>query len=585
MIHVGGPVPSPSRWTLLLTGVVVSAASMWLAWRGPAFSLAATAPSASVAELAAGWALILTGIAARTRRPASPFGWILAVGGLAWFLVEWPNPASAGSLVFSIGLVFHVAYPALIAHAVIVFPDGRLKPLIPRVVVAAGYLTNIAVLGLLPTLFFEPSGARCVGCPGNVLSVGSNVDLVTTAVRLGLVLEVAWIGAAIVALIDRLVRANSVSRRLIAPVLLPAMVFLPLVAIDAIHGFQRGNLSNDLLDLVLWYGQAAALLAMAGGVELEGVRARRARRQVAEIVLDLTTAPPAGQLRDRLAATLGDPGLRLAYAVSGGRLADALGHLVEVVPEPGRTDTRVERGTVLVGVVSHRIDLLDDPERLSESIAAARLAFENERLHAETQRQLEDLRASRVRIVDTADRQRRRLERDLHDGAQQRLVHLAMDVGLARLRLAKDGDAVRAARLADVDVQLREALAELREVAHGIYPNELVEGLAAGVAVFAEGAPIPVRILAMPVDRVDSRVEAAAYFVIVQATLGAEVTTAQVSVERLGDRLVIDVDCDGPEPASLVSLEDRVGALDGTISIRSSVGGEYGIHAEIPCAS
>ena len=363
------------------------------------------------------------------------------------------------------------------------------------------------------------------------------------------------------------------------------MAFLVFVAIDAIHGFQRASLSNDSFDIALWYGQAVAILVLAGGVELEGVRARRTRRQVAEIVLDLAGSLPAGRLQGRLAATLGDPSLRLAYAVSGGRLADAHGRLVEGVPEPGQTETRVERGTELVAVLSHRLDLLDDPEHLSASIAAARLALENERLHAETQRQVEDLRASRARIVDTADGERRRLERDLHDGAQQRLVHLSMGVGLARLRLDRSGDAALAGRLGVVDMELREALVELREVAHGIYPTALAEGLAAGVAVLAEGAPIPIRILAMPVTRVDPRVEAAAYFVIAQTALNADATSVQVRVELLDDRLVIDVDSEGRRPGSIATLEDRVGALDGTLSIRTAVGGRYSIHAEIPCAS
>ena len=356
--------------------------------------------------------------------------------------------------------------------------------------VAAAYLTNIVVLGVLPTLFFEPGSAGCPGCPDNAFALGSDVGLVTSFTRLGLLLEVAWIAAAIGLLIARLMRVSVASRRLSAPVLVPGIAFFVCVALDAMHAFQRGYLSNDALDLTFWYGQAVALVAMAAGVELEAIRARRARQQVTQIVLDLAGSTPPGRLRDRLASTLGDPGLRLAYAVSDGRLVDADGRLVELVPGAGRTDTRVERGNELVAWLSHRTELLDDPERLRESIAASRLVIENERLHAESQLQLDELRASRVRIVDTADRERRRLERDLHDGAQQRLVHLSMAVGLARLRLG-DGDGVHAARdvLAQVDVELREALADLREVAHGIYPIELAEGLAAGAAVLAEGLP------------------------------------------------------------------------------------------------
>ena len=275
-----------------MTGLAVAGTSIWLAWRGPAFSIAGTSPYATVAELAAGWALIVSGIAARRRRPASRFGLILAVAGVAWFLVEWPNPASAGSALFSVGLVFHVAYPALIAHAVLGFPTGRLGAPIARVVVAAAYLTNIVVLGVLPTLFFEPGSAGCPGCPDNAFALGSDVGLVTSFTRLGLLLEVAWIAAAIGLLIARLMRVTAASRRLSAPVLVPGIAFLVCVAIDAMHAFQRGYLSNDALDLTFWYGQAAALVAMAAGVELEAIRARRARQQVTQIVLDLAGSTP-----------------------------------------------------------------------------------------------------------------------------------------------------------------------------------------------------------------------------------------------------------------------------------------------------
>lgn len=567
-----------------MAAATVSIVSIAVAWLGPAFSYAGTSAFAIVAELTAGWALIGAGIAARTRRPSSPLGWSLVVAGLAWFVAEWPNPASAGSLVFSAGLIFHAAYPALIAQVAIEFPDGHVRGPSGRIVVVAALVTNVVVLGLVPTLFFEPGSAGCPACPNNIFAIGSNYGLVTSATRLGLSLEVVWIAAAIGLMIHRLTRSTASSRRLILPVLSPAIAFCAFVAIDAVHAFQRGGLSNDTLDVGLWYGQAAAIAFMAAGVELESFRARRARRQVAEIVLDLAGSPPTGRLRDRLAATLGDPALALAYAVGGGRLADADGRIVELMPEDGRTDTRVERGTVLVAMLSHRTDLLDDPERFGESITAARLALENERLHAETQVQLGDLRTSRVRIIDAADRERRRLERDLHDGAQQRLVHLSMAVGLDRLRLGDD-DGVRASRLAEVDVELREALSDLRELAHGIYPTELADGLAAGVAVLAEGAPIPLQTIAIPEARLDPRIEAAAYFLIARATVSMGAANAAVDVALRDNRLVIDVDVDGPPPASVLDLEDRVGALDGTISVRRSSTGGHLVHAEIPCES
>jgi signal transduction histidine kinase len=197
-------------------------------------------------------------------------------------------------------------------------------------------------------------------------------------------------------------------------------------------------------------------------------------------------------------------------------------------------------------------------------------------LQAEARAQLEDLRSSRARIIEAGDAERRRLERDLHDGAQQRLVGLSLALRLLRSQLGADHELV--ARLDEVEAELRRAVAELRELAHGIHPAVLSdEGLAAAVEALAEDAPI--RIAALPQQRFPVAVETAAYLVVAEA---AKAGAARVSAERQDAALVVDVEAEA-EPEGLVDLEDRVGALDGRLDVERAGDGGVRIRAEIPC--
>ena len=222
----------------------------------------------------------------------------------------------------------------------------------------------------------------------------------------------------------------------------------------------------------------------------------------------------------------------------------------------------------------HRSDLVDNPELVEEVASAARLALENERLQAEARAQLEDLHSSRVRIIEAGDAERRRLERDLHDGAQQRLVGLSLALRLLRGQLRTDQDRQLAARLDEADAELHQAIFELREVAHGIHPAVLSdEGLAAAVEALSEGTPAPLHIAALPHERFSRAVETAAYLVVAEA---AKAGTTRVSAVRRDGTLVVDVDTE-TEPEGLVDLEDRV-AL-------STVGSRSGRHPAAACES
>jgi signal transduction histidine kinase len=223
----------------------------------------------------------------------------------------------------------------------------------------------------------------------------------------------------------------------------------------------------------------------------------------------------------------------------------------------------------------------------------AGLQLENVRLDAELQDRIEELRASRARIVQASDTARRRLERDLHDGAQQRLVALALDLKLARGKLDKDPAA--AAELLDASIQeLAEATSELRELARGIHPALLTDrGLGPALEAIASRAPIPVEVAPVPEMRLPGPVESAAYFVVAEALTNvskyAKASHAEVTVSRSNGKVVVEVRDDGvggANPAAgsgLSGLADRVAALDGLLDVESPRGGGTVVRAEVPC--
>jgi signal transduction histidine kinase len=221
------------------------------------------------------------------------------------------------------------------------------------------------------------------------------------------------------------------------------------------------------------------------------------------------------------------------------------------------------------------------------------LALENERLDAELRARYEDLRASRARLVEASDAARRRIERDLHDGAQQRFVSLALTLRLARNRLDADSEA---AALVDRGLEELDAgLSELRELARGIHPAVLSErGLAPALESLAARTPVPVEVSVLPAQRLPAPVETAAYFLVAEALTNvaryAQASEADVSVMRENGRAIIEVRDDGvggADPAAgsgLRGIADRVAALDGRLHVESPAGGGTLVRAEIPVA-
>ena len=567
------------RSAVLVAGLALGVFSLAVAQGGAGYSFGGSSAFAGAAELAAGYALLAVGVTAWMRPRQARLGVILVAASFAWFLLEWSNPA-AGSVVFTTGLVLYAAAPPLVAHAMLAYPDGRVGWWLGRLGLALAYAGSVLVLGLLAAAVFDPASEDCAQCPRNLLLVaGGSSSAYGSVNRAGVYLGLTWSLLVILLAAGGLVRSTPARRRQAAPVVVAGCAYLGFVAAEFARSLHRGFLGTDGLDRRLWLGEAAALCVLSLAVVWAWVRARRTRSALARLVIELAESPPPGGLRDVLAGVLHDRSLLLAYPLAGGRLADARCRTVELTGEI----TPIVRGGQQVALLSHRPGLLAEPALAEEVAAAARLALENERLQAEARFQLEELRASRFRIVQSGDAERRRLVRDLHDGAQQRLVTLSLALRLARTRLGRDPDLALAGRIDQAEAELRAALADLRELAQGIFPVILAEeGLSAAVEALAEAVPIPLEITTLPDERLGSSVEATAYFVVSEAVRRCAAGTLKVSAARRNSRLVVEVEGDSA-PAEITDLEDRVGALDGSVAVVHGPDGRAILQAEIPC--
>ena len=445
---------------------------------------------------------------------------------------------------------------------------------------AAAYAGAVLILGLGPAVVFDPANAGCTQCPSNLLLIADSPFLYDALNRIGVQAGLAWSLALIGVLALRLVRASPSLRRLLWPMLLPAVVYLTLVAWTFGDSLGRGTLGNSPVARDLWLGQAMALVALAAGVVWGWLRARHTRAAVARLVVEVAASPAPGGLREKLARMLHDDSVEVAYPLGDGRLVDALGWPLTLV---GQVTPLVRDGET-VALLSHRPGLLDDPALAEEVAATARLALENERLQAEVRAQLEHLRSSRTRVIETGDAERRRLERDLHDGAQQRLVGLSLQLGLTRSRLGPQPDAALVARIDEAEAELGAALTGLREVGHGLFPALLAEeGLAVALEALTEEAPVEIEIGALP-ERLDASVEAAAYFVVSETLKRARSIPDRLAARTEGDQLVVEVEADIAD-SEIVGLEDRVGAAGGTFEVVREADGRASIRVEIPCGS
>jgi signal transduction histidine kinase len=575
---------SAQRFTFAVAAAVTVAAGCAAAW-AVAFG-GNRPPSGQPVELAVtlavGWSFAGGGLVAWARRPASRVGRLMVLVGLAWFLrsataVAEPRPYVVGTLGGSL-------YLGLLAHLIVGYPDGRLGGWADRVVVAAGYALTVPTSAVF--LVRSALLGQCWACPAPV----PFVERLDPAAYPAYILIVGGISAVLVVLAVRWWRASPPRRRAQAPALLGAVLIMATLLVQRL-GEMLGLASAPLawsteIVLVLWP------LALLVGL----LRDRLDRAAVGELVLTLSReAPGPGRVRAALAKALRDESLELVFTLPGETgTVDAEGRAVRLDQTPGRAVTVLVREGEPVAAL--RYDASVDPDLVRAAGAAAGLALQNERLRAEVLAQLDEVQRSRARILAAADAARRSVERDLHDGAQQRLIGAALALRLARDRLKDAGlPADLDAELATVADEVDAAVRELRELARGLHPTVLADGgLAAALTSLAERSVVPVELTDLPAGRLPEPVEVTCYFVIAEALTNAakhsdaQLVRVTVRVAVGQDRVTVEVADDGrggadPAGSGLRGLADRVAALGGRLAVLSPPGGGTRITAELPC--
>ncbi len=539
-----------------------------------------------------GLSFIGTGLFAWWRRPLNRFGLLMSAVGFAWFLAALTY--ADDPTVYSVGAYLAPLYLVLVIHMVLAFPSGRLQTRTQRALVAATWTDAFVVTLPWFLLGGDISGGN-EDAPHNALAIWNEPSIASVfdaASSLGAVLIAI---AAILVLLRKRRVATPPQRRAQAPMLWTALVVMTMLGL----AFLGDALSaSDALIAPVGYAGLIGFAVVPYAFLLGLVRTRySAAGAVGELIERLNTPDRRMTLREALANALGDRSLQLVY------WREWAGHYVTYdgqryeLPEPGggRAVAEVERDGKLIGAIVYDAALRDDPSLVRAAAAAAALQLENELLEAELRARVEELESSRARLVDVSMFERRRLERDLHDGAQQRLVALSLQLGLAQRKLELDPPT--ADRLLEAARgELSQALEELRELARGIHPAVLTErGLEAALEALADRAPVPVDLVSMPTDRLPAAVEAAAYFVVAESLTNvvkyAAAEHASVWVSRHDGYAVVEVRDDGvggADPASgtgLRGLADRLAALDGRLEVHSPPGGGTVVRANIPCTS
>ena len=533
----------------------------------------------------AGLSFVAAGLVAWRGRPERLTGGLMVGTGFAIF---------AGTLVdanrsvpFTVGLALGPLATALLAHLVLAFPDGRLHSGLERFLVVAAYV-NATALQITMLMFMGIEHVGGCPCPRNLLFVRDDMSVHSALMNALRLSGIAIAAGVVTVLVRRWQSASPLLRRALAPILVTggvtaALLAAMLIADQASAGVTRGLQAAEQVAL------ATVPIAYLFGL----FQTRLARVGLGELVVELGNNPEQGQLRDALARALRDPSLELGYWMPASReYVDLEGKQVDVVPTATRAVTILERRGEKVAALVHDAALREDRALLDAVSSAAGLALDNERLLAELRARLSETRDSRARIVDAADTERRRLERNLHDGAQQRLVTLALHLRMAQETL-RDDPAAAGTMLDGVGEDLKLALEELRELARGLHPAILTErGLAPALQSIATRAPFKVEISGVPHERLPAVIEAAIYYVVAESLTNAAkhagASEARVVLSTTGDTVTVEIRDNGGGGASLGDgsgirgLADRVEALGGRFEIQSPPGAGTVVEAELP---
>ncbi len=534
--------------------------------------------------LVVGWTFIASGVTGWLRRPENRTGALMIAVGAMWFGATLLKSVDS-SVVLTAGIWIGDIWLLPLVFLLAGFPAGRLQTRTERAALIA--LTIDAIPLEFLWLLFLNLDDRGAGPddPPNALMIWDEpgvANVLDWAQRVILVISLATLAFV---LIRRYLRARGPLRRALTPVLAGAIALVLLCVVHILDRFAIGSLFA--FELVLIILTAVPVIFLVGLL-----RARLARSSIGDLLVELKEPAEPGALRDALAKALRDPSLQLAYWVPEYEAyVDTDGAPIEL--DGHAATTFVERGGTQVAALLHDPALSDEPELVGAVASAAGIALENERLQADLRARLSDLRASRARIVEAGDAARRKLERDLHDGAQQRLVSLSVVLRIIANRIPADSQEGRL--LGTAREELTASLEELRNIARGIHPAILSDhGLPVALESLASRAPVRVKLELDLERRPPQQVEVAAYYLIAEGLTNvakyADATTANVAVAVEHGTLVVEVADDGKggaDPANgsgLRGLADRVEALDGRLKLWSPPAGGTRLRAEIPCA-
>ena len=572
---------SRRRWWLLALGV---AALTW-ALGGEWNSIAHGVPENHFLDAMVGLSFFGAGIVAIDRRPGNLIGPLMICYAVAWFLGNWGETGLP--ILTSLGFVGGALSTPFLVHIFFTYPSGRIQTTFERAVLWVVYALSFGV-ALVIVLTWDPRAFGCGGCWSTHAPI-PDPDVADAALRINDRAAIVLVPLFFAAMILRWRRASRAERRELTPLWTAAA----LLAIAYLIGsFASPDSTHDSFSYLLWEIRAVLEICVPVVFAWGLLSGRLAQSAVGSLVVELEQPLPPGGLRDALARALSDRTLEVAYAIDGDEpWVDADGRPV-ILPDAGNGRAAVTviepEGTPLAALVH---DPALDDGLVRAAGAAAGLAIANERLRAQVRVQLEEVRASRQRIVEAGDRERRRVERNLHDGAQQRLVTISL--GLAMLQQRDQLDPQTRDALEQATVELRSAMSELRELARGIHPAILTEeGLVAAVEMIADRSSIPVRVHSDVDGRLPEPVETTAFYVVSECIANvakyADASVARVGLERRNGSLFVEVADDGRGGANvkggsgLRGLEDRVAAVGGTFRIESPPGAGTTVLAEIP---
>jgi signal transduction histidine kinase len=585
-----GPHVARAALVTVLCGVTLALGLLLLALTPEATRLPPGGRLVPVFVVVVGWSFAVLGAFAWWRRPDNPTGALMAAFATVVLL--------SGLSIADAQVPFLLSSPAdalalpIFVHLLLAFPSGHLTGRLARAIVIAGYATAI-VSEIVALAVGDPAGEPgCADCPRNPVVVETHNGLAEAALAAENAAAIALALAAIAVVVHRARTARAFERRAFAPLGLAAAILLALIAV---------SVTVQALDVDPDVQQTAQLAFIAGFTLLPAaflaglLRSRFFRAAtVGRVIERLGAGRGAGGVERALASALGDPALAVAFWLPDRNdYVDRDGRPMTLPAHGGgAVATEITHHGRRIGALVHDGALAGDPELMRAAAGAAALALENDRLEVELRARLEALRASRARIVEAGDAERRRLGRDLHDGAQQRLVSLLLDLQLARERW--EGDPVAARELLDRALEnAHAAVDELRDLAAGIHPAVLSQrGLDAALESLATRSPVPVELDVALADRLPASVETAAYFVVAEALTNvakyARATHARVVVRRVDGDALVEVRDDGiggADPArgsGLRGLGDRVGALEGRLDLDSPPGGGTTLRAALP---